>query len=222
MKNEQYKRHERSFDLLLKFGLAGLRRRLLDRVYDASFYEETRERKLESFRRVAAILARHLAFDTVLDIGCGTGLLIAELKKIGKDVLGCEISEAAISGAPRDVTVFQADAARPIRVNRRFDLVVCIEVAEHIQRRHSRRLVENCTSLGGQICFTAAPAGQGGVGHINLRPHSFWIELFARRGFVLQAGLADRMREQMRAEGVLRWIPDNLMVFSGATAGVPK
>ena len=214
MKNAQYKRHAKLFDSLLKLGFPVFRKYMINRVYDESFYAETRELKDESFKKAALILSRHLAFRTVLDIGCGTGQLLAELKNNGKDVLGCEISEAAIRGAAPGITVFQADAARPIGLDRHFDLVVCMEVAEHIRAKDSRQLVENCTSCGRQVCFTAAPPGQSGIGHINLQPYSFWIGLFAEKGFVHQEALQKTIRERLRAENVLSWIASNLMIFS--------
>lgn len=219
MKKAQYQRCGKLLDILLRLGVPGLQRRLVARVYDDSFYAETREVKREPYRNVAAILARHLTFQSILDIGCGTGQLLAEWKLLGKDVLGCEVSAAAILGAPPEITVFQADATRPIRINHRFDLVVCIEVAEHIPRRHSQQLVENCASLGDQVCFTAAPKGQAGVGHINLRPYSFWIDLFSRHGFTHLPEAGQRIREQMRAQNVLSWIPNNLLIFSRLPSG---
>lgn len=214
MKRAQYKRHEKLFNFLLRLGFPVFQKFMINQVYDKSFYSETHENKIESFRKVASILSRHLTFETVLDIGCGSGQLLAELKQNGKDVLGCEISEAAIKRAPAGITSFQADAAKPIHINRCFDLVVCIEVAEHINKRQSSRLVANCTNLGRQVFFTAAPKGQSGVGHINLQSYSFWIKLFAKQGFKHQVLLSKTLQEHMRAENVLSWIADNLMVFS--------
>jgi 2-polyprenyl-3-methyl-5-hydroxy-6-metoxy-1,4-benzoquinol methylase len=219
MKRTQYRRYEKLYDFLLKLDFPVLRKYLINRIYDESFYLETQELKSESLRQVASILCRHLAFETAVDIGCGAGQLLVELKKQGKDVLGCENSAAAIRVAPREVTVFQADAGKPVHLNRQFDLVVCIEVAEHIHKRRSARLVANCTGLGRQVFFTAAPRGQSGVGHINLQPYSFWIKLFAEQGFSHQAALSKTIQESMRAENVLSWITNNLMIFSNQAAG---
>jgi 2-polyprenyl-3-methyl-5-hydroxy-6-metoxy-1,4-benzoquinol methylase len=214
MKRERYNRYERIVDFLLSLDLPFFRKYIFNKVYDESFYQETHALKTESFRNVASTLSQHIPFATVLEIGCGTGQLLVELHRNGKNVLGCEISEAGIRGAPEEITVFQADAAKPIHLNRRFDLVLCIEVAEHIRQKHSAQLVANCTHLGRQVFFTAAPKGQTGVGHINLQPYSFWIELFAEHGFVHQEALSRKIQGQMRSENVLSWITNNLMVFS--------
>ncbi|MCA9789386.1 MAG: hypothetical protein KC462_06410, partial [Cyanobacteria bacterium HKST-UBA05] len=63
---------------------------------------------------------------------------------------------------------------KPIRFNQTFDLAMCVEIAEHIPNRCSRQLVKTLTKASDTVFFTAAPPGQGGVGHINEQPQAFW------------------------------------------------
>jgi 2-polyprenyl-6-hydroxyphenyl methylase/3-demethylubiquinone-9 3-methyltransferase len=80
---------------------------------------------------------RPLAGKTVLDMGCGAGLLTEPLARLGADVTGVDAAaetiavartHAAASGLTIDYR--QGDAAAV--EGRRFDLVTCLEVIEHV------------------------------------------------------------------------------------------
>jgi 2-polyprenyl-3-methyl-5-hydroxy-6-metoxy-1,4-benzoquinol methylase len=214
MKRRKYRKHRRWLDLLLKIRIPFFSRRVQERIYDRSFYEEANEEKRKSSRKVAAVINSFLEFNSVLDIGCGCGLYLAEFQRLGKETLGCEASSDAIKMAPPDVTVFFCDVTRPILLNRRFDLVLSIEVAEHIRKSASGQLVRNCTAYGDTVVFTAAPRGQGGIGHINEQPYKFWTDLFAANHFRYRREFSEKIRSVMKKEKVVEWIARNLMVFT--------
>ena len=215
MKKSDYAQRKRFIDFGLKLGLPGLSRWFRHRVYDAEFFTEGNTIKVQSAQKVAEILCEYLDFQTVFDIGCGMGLYLAELNKLGKTCAGCDGSSDGVRMASEDLLVFMADATKPIQVNRKNDIVICFEVAEHIAKRHSRQLVRNCTSNGRRVVFTAAPPGQVGVGHINTQPYEFWIHLFTEQGFQCDENLSKRIRERMASQGVVSWIANNLLVFTG-------
>jgi 2-polyprenyl-3-methyl-5-hydroxy-6-metoxy-1,4-benzoquinol methylase len=212
MKQETYKRYDSFFRWLLKLPLVG--RYVQEKVYDRRFFEKGGELKKQSSRRVAEVIDSFYDFQTVLDIGCGSGLYIEEFHRMGKEVVGCDASPDAIEMAPGEFTVFYGDVTKPILLNRRFDLVLCFEVAEHIKKKYSGQLVKNCARYGDRIIFTAAPEGQGGVGHINEQPYEFWIGLFAKSGFRYDRALSEKVRARMKEKDVVSWIADNFMSFS--------
>jgi hypothetical protein len=75
-----------------------------------------------------------------------------------------------------------ADLNQPLKLSEKFDLAVCIEVAEHLQRAAAAPLVQTLTSVAPVVLFSAAIPGQGGHGHYNEQPRSFWHALFAQHG----------------------------------------
>jgi hypothetical protein len=75
------------------------------------------------------------------------------------------------------------DLARPLELLRRFDLVQCLEVGEHLPAAASAILVESLVRHGDVVLFSAAPPGQGGTQHINERPLEFWRKLFYQSGY---------------------------------------
>lgn len=66
-----------------------------------------------------------------------------------------------------------------------FDLVVCLEVAEHLDFSLADALVDKLESLGNTILFSAAIPGQTGENHVNEQPHSFWLDKFETRGYLI-------------------------------------
>jgi hypothetical protein len=101
----------------------------------------------------------------------------------------------------------------------RFDLCLCIEVAEHLPARSARPLVRGLTGLSDVVVFTAATPGQGGAHHINLRPRSFWSALFDGEGFA-PSGLAGDLRSAIdRVNSPAWWIRENLTVFERRSPG---
>jgi hypothetical protein len=49
----------------------------------------------------------------------------------------------------------------------RFDLALCLEVAEHLPAAAGDSLVRRLASVGARILFSAAIPGQGGRNHVN-------------------------------------------------------
>lgn len=213
MKKKNYDRHKFIYDFLLKSNIPLVSRYMQRKLYDSDFFKDANERKISSASKVARIITENYSFVSLFDIGCGMGLYILELSKMGKEVLGCDASAEGIHLAPQEITVFYADVTKPIILNRKFDVVLCFEVAEHIEKKYSAQLVDNCAAYSDRVLFTAAPKGQGGVGHINEQPYEFWIDLFAARGFVFEDDLSQKIRQQMKKEDVVEWIANNFMSF---------
>ena len=69
-------------------------------------------------------------------------------------------------------------------MNRRFDLVQCLEVAEHIHSTTASSLVHSLCQMSDLILFSAAIPGQGGTNHINEHYPDYWIKFFADEGYL--------------------------------------
>lgn len=180
---------------------------------DESFFSSTRLSKLTSIETTAAMIYDVFKPNSLVDIGCGEGLFLNALHQRGVKVIGCDISDAALKVSPKDFIIFQADATKPVRFNQRFDLCLCVEIAEHIPNKASKTLVKNLTSASDTIFFTAAPPGQGGVGHINEQPQSFWETLFDAEGYVLDRTLSEHFRKSLQEAQVVYWLARNVMIF---------
>lgn len=213
MKTSIYNRYKFLFDSLLKIDIPQIRKLVINKVYDETFFEDTNPIKSPLAKEAIKIINNHLKFNSVFDLGCGMGLYLKEFYNLKKEVLGCDFSLDALRISPKEFTVFHADVTKPIVLNRKYDLLICFEVAEHILNKYSRQLVQNCTNNGKIIVFTAANKGQGGVGHINEQPQSWWIELFEEMHYLYDFETSSRIRSAMKKERVVSWLANNLMCF---------
>lgn len=149
---------------------------------------------------------------SVLDVGCGIGAYLALFKRFGAAAV------VGLDGVPPEATASVLepgeyavrDLAEPLRLDRVFDLVLCVEVAEHLEERHSGTLLDSIARhAGGAIVFSAAEPGQPGHGHINCQPISQWLDRWAERGWV--PDLSDSLA--IRGLATMSWFRRNLVVL---------
>ena len=154
--------------------------------------------------------------ESVLDIGSANGFVIDALLTQGKDVRGIELSTDVLPYLSDDskARTIIGDATRMGRIGE-FDLVTCIEVAEHIPPERSEALMDFIVSNTNRwLYFTAATPFQGGVGHINCRPHFFWLNGFRKRGMELDYGRTARLIEQIKGMKPCIWLPLNGLILT--------
>jgi 2-polyprenyl-3-methyl-5-hydroxy-6-metoxy-1,4-benzoquinol methylase len=105
-------------------------------------------------------LARQQRFGRILDIGCGDGLLFGELAKFG-EVWGIETDEHLVAQSPWRSRIERRAFGPDYRSDRQFDLIVMLDVLEHIQYDvESLWVVRNLLRPGGVLLLTvpALPA----------------------------------------------------------------
>ena len=124
---------------------------------------------------------------TVLDAGCAMGLLVAALRDLGVEAYGVDLSEYAISQVREDIRPYCAVGSLadplPDSLPRRYDLVVSMEVLEHIPEEEGKKAVANLCAVTDQVLFCSSPDDTEDPTHINLHQPSYWCGLFAEQGF---------------------------------------
>lgn len=142
-----------------------------------------------SLREVFQLPAR----SKVIDLGCATGDLVAEWRRLGFEAVGIEGSKGA-QPYLESRHIYFLDLTAPLKENmkqiglvphmlNKFALVTCFEVFEHIAPKHADQLVDNVCMFSDSAVVSAAPPGQGGHHHVNCRPREYWTEKFKERGF---------------------------------------
>jgi ubiquinone/menaquinone biosynthesis C-methylase UbiE len=91
----------------------------------------------------------------VLEVGCGTGLILARLAPIAVRVAGVDLSEGMLSRArARGFAVEQADATRLPYPDASFDLAVCFKVLPHVPAaREAVAEMARVVRPGGAVAF---------------------------------------------------------------------
>ena len=191
-------------------------------LYDRSFFEYQDRIQNPVYEALADALYACLRPRSVVDVGCGTGFLLARFAARGATIQGLEGSRHALALSPIADSITRCNLERGVPRLGRFDLCLCIEVAEHLPARTAGTLVRGLTALSDVVVFTAATPGQGGAHHINLRPRSFWSSLFDDEGFAPSA-LAGHLRSAIEeVHSPAWWIRENLTVFERRSPDGPS
>jgi len=163
-------------------------------IYKASFFKR-RDSLLWRVPLVCDGIIRSFPFASVIDVGCAIGDFVKGFLDRGKDAHGIEGSQTCVPYMKIGLNrLFIADLRYPIHFMITFDLVLCLEVAEHIELEHSSQFVDNLTQFGDNILISMAPPGQGGHYHVNCQEIEYWDDKFAVFGFARQDHIADKVK----------------------------
>ena len=95
------------------------------------------------------ILKRIPKHSSVLEVGCGSGLLLEKIKKKGCKVFGIDISKESIKLLKKRGIDGKVMKVPPIKLDRRFDYVVCDETLEHI--KNPKRLIAEMKRIARKV-----------------------------------------------------------------------
>ena len=158
------------------------------------------------------VLLEYVAPKSVVDVGCGIGTWLAQFKAAGiDDYLGIDgdYVERRLLDIEPD-RFLGHDLEQPIDVGRRFDLAVCLEVAEHLAAENAGTLVGSLVRLAPLVLFSAAIPFQQGDGHVNEQWPEYWRDRFAAHDYVVVDVLRDRLWQNKDVE---TWYRQNLLFF---------
>jgi SAM-dependent methyltransferase len=139
---------------------------------------------------------------SILDVGCGMGtwlkaameMNIADVRGVDGVALSCE--ELLF---PREHFSI-VDLSKPFNLSAQYDLVLCLEVAEHLSAKASSVLISSLVKHGKTILFSAACPNQPGQNHLNCQWPAYWQELFNQREYACDDEVRWRIWNDERIE----------------------
>jgi len=192
--------------------------------YNEKYYK----RHLDQYRlwqnNVGKSIVENFEANSILDLGCGVGSYLEGAKQSGcSDIMGIELNYDKAKNYMVDEVknnIKKGDITSNLNIDKQFDCCISFEVAEHIVPEGTEGFVKNLTEHSKKyIILSAAPPGQPGTGHINLKPQHFWIDKIQENNFLYKASLISEYKkiwqelEETPGNKYKNWVLRNLMIF---------
>jgi len=160
------------------------------RLFNAWYYQtacgspyQRNDRWINLFSKFAERIVAEIGPRSVMDAGCAFGMLVEQLRARGIEAEGIDISGYAIAQAHESVRPYVRVASVTEPFGRRYDLIVCIEVLEHMPRHEAEAAIANMCAWSDDILFSSSPYDHKEATHMNVNPPEYWADQFARHGF---------------------------------------
>lgn len=156
--------------------------------YDDAFYDYGIKGMYQSGQIYTKYLKEIYFPASVVDFGCGRGAWLKAFSDLGvNDLLGIDGSwNSQELMLCKKIKFVEDDLNNPkINFDKKYDLAISLEVAEHLRHESSANFIKKLVSASDVIIFGAATINQGGTNHINEQKSSFWAELFQNEGYVV-------------------------------------
>jgi hypothetical protein len=195
----------------------------LDKIYDSAFFRHwgpANADYLRSAELVTAAIYENFRPASLADLGCGCGIYGSLFGGRGVKVLSLDgVLPPPESSFP--VEIIQRDLTVPFEnVWGRFDLALCLEVAEHIPEEFAETFLRNITAFSDRLVMSAAPPGQGGHHHVNERPRRYWAEKLAGLGFAYNRAASGRVLKLLEvSRPPYMWMANHIGVYEKARGG---
>jgi glycosyltransferase involved in cell wall biosynthesis len=161
------------------------------RFYDAYYFQHgcgqpyrRSPEWLQFFAKIAEKIISEIGPRTVLDAGCAMGFLVEALRDRGVEAYGLDLSAYAIAQARADVRPFLQVGSVTQPLSQKYDLIVCIEVLEHMPAPDAEAAIANFCQAADDVLFSSSSNDFREPTHFNVQPPEHWAERFAAHGFV--------------------------------------
>lgn len=178
------------------------------------YKHEEHMHNLESPKQIVPEIIKLLEPKSVVDVGCGIGTFLHVFKEhqVG-EVLGLDgswVDKELLNKHISEKQFKECNLEEEITLNKKYDLAISLEVAEHLSEKSAKTFVKNLVNASDKVLFSAAIPLQGGQNHINEQWLSYWEALFAEHNYILH----DVIRPILwNNEKVFCWYKQNMVLF---------
>jgi SAM-dependent methyltransferase len=179
--------------------------------YKDNFHSYHLNESLNSAKAVIPEILKYLNFSTILDVGCGIGTWLTVLKEHNKIIHGIDghyVDKTKLLINSDQFTPYDLDY--PFDLKKKFDVVLSLEVAEHIKPENAYSFISSLCLHSDIIIFSAAIPGQEGTLHYNEQLNEYWVDMFNKSGFTGFDGIRHLIWNDKR---ISWWYRQNLLFF---------
>lgn len=181
-------------------------------MYNEKFFKGIRNSSYVSAKEIVPIILKIFKPKSVIDLGCATGAWLKVFTELGiEKIVGVDGSYVDYNELeiPKENFITH-DLSKEFKYNKKFDLAISLEVAEHLPEASAEIFVKSLTNLSDIIVFSAAVPNQGGTHHINEQWPEFWIDIFKRNNFTV----FDCIRKRIWNNKYISWYyAQNIFVY---------
>ena len=153
----------------------------------AQYTHNTGFHNLDAPKEIVPFIMKLIKPRTVIDIGCGIGTFMKVFKDNGVETVhGIDgpWCDRELLFKHIDPNEFQEkNLEQDLGVKEKYDLAVCLEVAEHLTPKRAETFIQELTTMADVILFSAAIPNQGGDHHYNEQWLTYWENLFNKHQF---------------------------------------
>ncbi len=156
----------------------------------------------------------YLKIKTAIDFGCGPGWYVKLFHNYGIDMQGYDgnpmVEDMSSHFFNNGFYCQCVDLNEKVEAEEQVDLVLCLEVGEHIPAKYEKIFIGNLTRNSSHyILLSWAVPGQNGDGHINCRNNGYIIERLKLDGFYLNVPITNLLRTNASCT----WFKNTIMFF---------
>ena len=162
------------------------------------------DRKIKTSQNVVDILNKYLDFKTVIDLGCG------KVKYPFENIVRVD------GNIDADPWIL-ADLTREHNFGK-FDLVLSIEVAEHLEEKYADTFVKNLIANSDKWIVMTASNKTGtpytDIAHLNPQNKQYWINKIQNHNFEYKEDLTNKLQKEFYQVPTMNsWFRKDLMVY---------
>lgn len=182
--------------------------------YDDKYYLSSSVGAVKSAKEIVPYIIKIIKPQSVIDVGCGIGSFLSVFKQyevenhLGLDSL--DLNKDLLLIDKNKFIGVNFEKLEEIHLTKKYDLCLCLEVAEHLSKGVADSFIDFLVSLSDITVFSAAIPNQGGINHINEQWPSYWVQKFSVRNYVL----FDILRPYFwNNENIEFWYRQNILIF---------
>ena len=155
-------------------------------IYDSIFFHNEKALSESASKRIVPLVMKCVQPSSVVDVGCGVGSFLNYFSQYGvQRILGIDGDWVPKDQLEISISNFSSKSLNSyFKLDESFDMAVCLEVGEHLEKNSAGSLVKTLVDLAPVVLFSAAVPHQGGDSHINEMWPCKWANYFLKHDYV--------------------------------------